>query len=523
MNKFMNALKEKNNLTYTENLALTYKSTMNGLLDLFSLGASYRTRSDIDCINLFKKAFEENETLAMKCLFYIADIREGQGERRFFRVITKWLAREHTEVMRRNLKYIPEYRRWDDLYVFVGTSLEKDAFKIMKDQLALDVQSKTPSLLAKWLKSENTSSLESRRLANKTRAYLNMSHREYRKTLSILRGRIRVLEKLMSAGKWDEIEFDKIPSRAGMIYRNAFARHDIERMKSEKEVVSYENFAKDKTTKVNAKALYPYEVVKEAMKLGRWGRCYGGSWNSYNSNFDVDLEDTNRLMVNKYWENLTDYFKGCSFNGICVADTSGSMHGDPMTVALSIAMYCAEHNTGPFANHFYTFSNNPTFLKIEGVDFVDKVQRMSEADWGGSTNVEAVFDEMLNTAIANNCSQDEIPASVIIVSDMEFNRCTCGGPRSYDRWMYGNTSNYRVDETLFETLERRWNEHGYKMPNLIFWNCQARQDNIPMKVSGHVSYVSGFSATLFEQILKGVTAYDLMFDKLDSDRYACIR
>ena len=523
MNKFMNALKEKNNLTYTENLALTYKSTTNGLLELFSLGASYRTRSDIDCINLFKKAFEENETLAMKCLFYIADIREGQGERRFFRVITKWLAREHTEVMRRNLKYIPEYRRWDDLYVFVGTSLEKDAFKIMKDQLALDVQSKTPSLLAKWLKSENTSSLESRRLANKTRAYLNMSHREYRKTLSILRGRIRVLEKLMSAGKWDEIEFDKIPSRAGMIYRNAFARHDIERMKSEKEVVSYESFAKDKTTKVNAKALYPYEVVKEAMKLGRWGRCYGGSWNSYNYNLNVDLEDTNRLMVNKYWENLTDYFKGCSFNGICVADTSGSMHGDPMTVALSIAMYCAEHNTGPFANHFYTFSNNPTFLKIEGVDFVDKVQRMSEADWGGSTNVEAVFDEMLNTAIANNCSQDEIPASVIIVSDMEFNRCTCGGPRSYDRWMYGNTSNYRVDETLFETLERRWNEHGYKMPNLIFWNCQARQDNIPMKVSGHVSYVSGFSATLFEQILKGVTAYDLMFDKLDSDRYACIR
>ena len=362
MNKFMNALKEKNNLTYTENLALTYKSTMNGLLDLFALGASYRTRSDVDCINLFKKAFEENETYAMKCLFYIADIRGGQGERRFFRIIAKWLAHEHPEVMRRNLKYIPEYRRWDDLYVFVGTSLEKDAFKIMKDQLALDVQSKTPSLLAKWLKSENTSSLESRRLANKTRAYLNMSHREYRKTLSILRGRIRVLEKLMSAGKWDEIEFDKIPSRAGMIYRNAFARHDIERMKSEKEVVSYESFAKDKTTKVNAKALYPYEVVKEAMKLGRWGRCYGGSWNSYNYNLNVDLEDTNRLMVNKYWENLTDYFKGCSFNGICVADTSGSMHGDPMTVALSIAMYCAEHNTGPFANHFYTFSNNPTFL-----------------------------------------------------------------------------------------------------------------------------------------------------------------
>lgn len=515
MNTFMNALKEKNNYTFTENGAITYRSTLNGLLDLFALGGAYRTRSDADCITLFKKAFEEDQTYAMKCLFYLADIRGGQGERRFFRVVSKWLANEHTEVMRRNLQYVPEYRRWDDLYEFVGTPLESAAFTLMYHQLQLDVQSKTPSLLAKWLKSENTSSRESRFLANKTREYFNMSHKEYRKTLSILRERIRVLERLMSAGRWDEIEFDKIPSRAGMIYKNAFARHDLERMKSEKNVQTYADFAKDKNTKVNAKALYPYEVVKKAMEYsgGAWGYYYNHGYK------DQDLNNTDRLMINKYWDNLADYFKGCSFNGICVADTSGSMYGDPLAVALSIAMYCAERNTGAFANHFFTFSSNPDFLEIQGVDFVDKVKRMSGADWGGSTNIEAVFNEMLAVAKANHCSQDEIPASVIIISDMEFDSCVVGGARNSSRWGGGP----RANETLFETIENRWNAAGYRMPLITFWNVDARQNNIPMRQEGHVNFVSGFSPVIFEQVMKGKTAIDLMMDKLDSERYACIK
>ena len=515
MNKFVTSLKNDSNRTYTENGAVTYKSTLNGLLDLFALGGAYRVRSDADVITLFSKAFRENEKYALKCLFYLRDVRGGQGERRFFRVVTKWLAREHTEAMRRNLQYVPEFGRWDDLYEFVGTPLEKDAFALIRNQLVLDTKCNTPSLLAKWLKSENTSSRTSRQLAEKTRKYLGMTCRQYRKTLSILRERIRVLERLMSAGRWDEIEFDKIPSKAGMVYKNAFARHDLERMKSEKAVQSYEDFAKDKSTKVNAKALYPYEVVKEAMAFGN------GSWGGYynRGRKSSDLNNTERLMVNKYWENLADYFKGCTFNGICVADTSGSMYGDPLAVALSIAMYCAERNKGDFANHFFTFSSNPTFVEIEGADFVDKINRMVRSDWGGSTNVEAVFDKMLSIAKQNRCTQDEIPASVIIVSDMEFNSCVRGGSRSNDRWgSYGSTA----DETLFETIEKRWRAAGYKMPNLVFWNVQARQNNIPMRVSGHVSYVSGFSPVIFEQVLKGVTAYDLMFDKLDSERYACI-
>ena len=519
MNTFMNGLTNASNFTFTENGALTHKTTKSDLLDMFAMGAAYRTRTDADVILMFRKAFKENPVYALKCLFYIRDVRGGQGERRFFRVAMHDLATQNTDAVIRNIQYIPEFGRWDDLYALVGTPAEKAALNLIKDQLSLDVQCKTPSLLAKWLKSENTSSKESVRLANITRKHLGMTHKQYRKTLSILRERINVLERLMSAGKWDEIEFDKIPSKAGMKYKNAFAKHDIDRMRADKDVQSYADFAKDTTKKVNAKALYPYECVAEAFKAMR-ANMYG-----YRSNTSMD--DTNRLMVNKYWDNLADYFNGASFNGMAIVDTSGSMCGSsadaPINVAISLGLYCAEKAKGPFANHFITFSSNPTFVKTEGVDFCDKVVRMSHADWGGSTNVEAAFDMMLDTAIKNHCPQSDIPENLVIISDMEFDSCVTSGARSHDRWGYGNyTRVTKNDLTLFEAMAEKWAAHGYKMPHLIFWNVQARQNNIPMIGHGAVSYVSGMSPSIFETIMTGKTGYDLMMEKLNSERYAVI-
>lgn len=517
MNKFSAGLKDATNFTYTENGAITHKSTGADLLDMFAMGAAMRARSDEDCIVMFQKAYHENPVYALKCLFYLRDVRGGQGERRFFRVCMKWLAKVDTDVARRNLKYVAEYGRWDDLYLFVGTPLEKDAFSFMKDQLALDVTCETPSLLAKWLKSENTSSMKSRELANKTRIAFGMNHKQYRKTLSTLRERINIVERLMSENRWDEIEFDKIPSRAGMIYKNAFARHDIERMKKNPSVQSYADFAKDDTKKVNAKALYPYECVAEAFKVM--------SGSNFGYRRQVDLDDTTRLMVNKYWDNLADYFNGASFNGMAIVDTSGSMCGAsadaPINVAISLGMYCAQKAKGPFHNQFMTFSSNPTFVEVDGVDFCDKVCRMARADWGGSTNVEAAFDLMLKTAIENNCTQEDLPKDLIVISDMEFNSCVTSGPASTDRWGYVYNTN-RPNATLFEKMKAKWRSYGYEMPRLTFWNVQARQNNIPMRDDGNVRYVSGMSPVIFEQVMKDLTAWDLMMDKLDTERYAPI-
>lgn len=508
MNKFLNGLTDATNYTYTENGAITHRTTKSDLMDLFALGGAYRNRSDADVLLLFMKAYKENPEYALKCLFYLRDCRGGQGERRFFRVCLNWLACNHGDAIARNIEYIAEFGRWDDMFALFGTPYETAALNMIKNQLSLDVQCKTPSLLAKWLPSENTSSAQTRHNGHIVREYLGMTHKQYRKTLSILRARINVLERLMSANRWDEIEFDKIPSRAGFIYRNAFARRDMIKQK-------YENFAKDTTTKVNAKTLYPYEVVHEVLEA-----CVYRTWFSHN-----EMDDVQRAMLNKYWDNLADYIKDASFNGICVADTSGSMEGRPMEVALSLAMYCATKAQGPYKDHFITFNSTPDLMKVKGFDTVDKIARLADAPWGGSTNVEAVFDLLLRTAINNHCTQDEIPENVIVISDMEFNSCVTtsqgrvGG--SYDYRTHQYLPSYDI-ETLFESMARKWAQYGYQMPKLVFWNVDARQDNIPMKDNGRVSYVSGFSPVLYEQIMKGKTGYDLMMDKLNSERYACI-
>ena len=515
MNSFLNGMKQVNNYAVTENGALTHFTTMDGLLDLFAMGAAYRTRTDEDVILLFKKAFDENPMYALKCLFYIRDVRGGQGERRFFRVATKYLAKYDTAAMQRNLIHVPEFGRWDDLFVFIGTPLETEALDVIKHQLALDAQCKTPSLLAKWMPSENTSSAKTVKTAKVVRKFLGMSPKQYRKVLSALRARINVLERLMSEGRWDEIEFDKIPSKAGIKYKNAFARHDIERMKSDKIVQSYADFAKSETTKVNAKTLYPYEVVAkalEAMGVRNWG--YG-----YSSRGAQSMDSTDRLMVNKYWDNLADYFKGKTFNGLAVVDTSASMRGQdaasPINVAISLGMYCAERAKGPFAGHYVAFSRTPRLVSIEGVDFCDKVKRIYDANLCENTNIEATFDMLLNTAIANHCSQDDLPQNIMIISDMEFDQGTSQG------WGYNRTT-FNA-KTLMEQIRVKWANHGYRMPHLIYWNVQARQNNIPEDIGcGLVSYVSGMSPSIFDTIMSGKTGYDLMMEKLNNERYAVI-
>lgn len=492
MNSFLDNLDNADNYTLTENMAVTHKTTKSKVLDMFAMGGSYRNRSDADCINLFINALEENEALAMKCLFYLRDVRGGQGERRFFRVCFKWLCDNNPEAAKRNLEYLSEYGRWDDLiYVTVGTKLEDYALFLIKEQLVLDMESKTPSLLAKWLPSENASSHKTRKMAIKVRTYLKMTHKEYRKALAELRKRINIVERLMSENRWDEIEFDKIPSKAGLIYKNAFARRDLIAKK-------YEIFAKDANTKVNAKVLYPYDVAHRAFN------CY-----------DKDYNSTDRLMIQKYWDALPDYYKGREENGLAIVDTSGSMSGQPLEVAVSLGAYIAERGHGPFANHFITFSSRPELIRFEGVDITDKFNRARRADWKMNTDLESVFKLLLRTAQKENTKPEDMPTRLYILSDMEFDGCLT------DDW-YSHSSQDEV-ETLLEKIAREWKEAGYELPPVVFWNLQCRQSNIPA-MGGRFSYVSGFSAVMLETILSGKDGYDLMIAKLvDSGRYDVIK
>ena len=495
---YLDRLKEATNYTFTENGALTHKSTLSGLYDLFSLGGAYRSRTEEECITLFLKAYAEDPVYALKCLFYLRDARGGQGERRFFRVVFKYLACNDFERVRGLVKYIPEFGRWDDLFALKGTALYFEALELIKQQLALDMECRTPSLLAKWLPSENASSPATISHGNDVRRYLNMTHKQYRKTLSILRDRINVVEKLMSSNQWDKIEFDKIPSKAGLIYKNAFARRDIIKAK-------YEAFAKDENTKVNAGTLYPYEVVHKALE----GFSWRGEWIH---------TDTDRAIVNKYWANLTDYFDGATLNALAVVDTSGSMTSSynnsnirPIDVAISLGLYCADKAQGPFHNHYISFASRPQLIDTTAPDFCQAVYDVYKTNLVDNTNLEAVFDLLLNTAVRNNMKQEELPNSIIIISDMEIDDA------QRHRW---DEPSLNV-ETQMEGLRKEWAARGYRLPNLIYWNVNARHDNI-LDLGPNVSCVSGCSPVIFKQVLTGKTGFDLMMDKLNEDRYSCI-
>lgn len=495
MNSFLCNLKNEDNYTLTENCGIAYKSTLNPVYDLFALGSAYRTRSDEDCIVLFMKAYDENPELALKCLFWIRDCRGGAGERRFFRVVYHYLCEIEDKNAWFNLKNISEYGRWDDLiYIALGTKFQDTAFEILKKQLGLDIQCKTPSLCAKWIPSENASSVKTKAAANAFRKYLGMSHKQYRKMLSILRERINIVERLMSENRWDEIEFDKIPSKAGLVYKNAFARRDIIAKK-------YETFAKSKDTKVNAATLYPYEVV--AKVIDNWGNWNPRSW------IDTDVD---RAMINKYWENLPDYLNGEPMKMMCVVDTSDSMCGNssaaPINIAISLGMYCAERLGGPFKNHYISFSSRPQLIETTGIDFCDKVSRIYDTNLCSNTNLAATFDLLLETA--KKSDPEDIPETIVVISDMEIDYMSTG------QWSEKTT------QTEMEKIKAKWRAAGIKCPKLVYWNVNARHDTI-LDAGPDVSFVSGASPTIFKQVLTGKTGWDLCLETINSPRYERIK
>lgn len=474
MNTFLNGLKYNTNFTLTENGGLTHKSTMSKVLDLFGLGGAYRWRDDADCIDLFKPAFKEDPELAVKCLFYLRDIREGAGERRFFRVCFKWLIENEPEAAAKLIEYIPEFGRWDDIYVAFDTPLEDKALTIIRRQLEIDLTTDYPSLCGKWLKSINATSEETCRLGEKTRKGLGLSQKEYRKMLARLRDRINVLEGLMSRREWNKIDFSKIPSIAGYRYANTFTYKNETRDR-------YLEFINNKDTKVNATVLDPVAIADKVI----YGRRMETS------------------VLQKYWDNLKDYYNGREERGIAVVDVSGSMAGTPMAAAVGMGMYIAERGAGPFKDHFITFSGNPDLVEITGDNIVEKMQNCISSGWGFNTNMEKVLELILNTAVETNCPEEEMPERLYIFSDMHFD-IALSDPFGMD--------------TLFEAYQKKFAECGYRLPQVIFWNLRAAGNVIPAIGEGF-SYVSGFSLNMLEGILSGLDGYDLMLAKLESPRY----
>jgi len=475
MNTLINAIENKQNLTTTENGAATLKSTLKATVDFFGLGASLRTRTDEDVISLFSKAFAEDPLVAVKTLFYIRDIRGGQGERKTFRTCLTWLAKEYPEVATKNLQNVVEFGRWDDLFCLRGTFLWRgNALPMIREVW----WSNKSSLMFKWLKSENTSSEDSRRIAQEIRSFLGVSPRTYRKKLSEKRAELDVVERKMCSKDWDKINYKGVPSKAALKYKGAFEKHDG---------VRYGQFIADvksgKTT-INAGTLYPYDIVE---------KCFA-------------RDDSPTLDV--LWSSLPNYSDNDSGNGIVVADVSGSMSGRPMAVSISLAMYISERNKGAFKDRFITFSDNPTLQKVVGNNIRERVSNLQSADWGMSTDLESVFDLILDTAKEHNIPAAELPSKIYIVSDMEFNQA-CHSPSS----------------TLFERINQKYEQANYKCPDLVFWNVNARNTQSPIRHDQNgTCLVSGCSPSILKSLISGsiVSPEQVMLDTINVNRYSVV-
>lgn len=471
MNRLIKSIESEQNYTLTENGALTHKSTFNSLLDFYGLGGALRTRSESDILSLFRKAFADDKLLTLKALFNTRDARGGKGERRTFLVILKWLGDNYPQIVKKNLENIVFFGRYDDLFALEGTKAWKDTLTYWGEEWNKGFE--TNSLIFKWAKSCNTSSKESRRIGNILRTHLGLSQKEYRETLTEMRRQTNVVEPIMCNNDWDRIDFCKVPSKASLTYKDAFRKHETSR---------YEKFLEDVKSgkaKINASTLFPYEIVEKV--------------------FRGDQSDTLDVL----WDALPDYVSGDENNGIVVADVSGSMIGRPMAVSISLAIYFAERNNGAFKDKFITFSDSPSMESVKGHNIREKVQNLSHADWKMSTNLQSVFNLILTTAIKHNVPQSDMPDSVYIVSDMEFN------------WATGGNTNYDAIRAKYELA-------GYKQPNLVFWNVNARNDQSPITHdSNGTCLVSGCSPSILKNLLSGtfVTPMGIMMDTLEDERY----
>ena len=480
----LEVLKKTANKTYTENGAVTYRTSGKDCLDLFASIGALRHADDRDICNRFLKAYAENRDLAMKILFYARDVRGGLGERRVFRSILTWLASNEKGSVVKNLPFIAEYGRWDDVLVLLKTPCREEALTLLKEQFRADLaaldDSGDISLLGKWLPSVNASNRETVMLAKMIAKAFGLSDRDYRKALVKLRARIRIIENNLREKDYS-FDYAKQPSKAMFKYRKAFLRNDGERYGAFLQKVERGE------AELHTGTLMPYELVE---------RAYGCS-------------EEERRSLDITWRMLEDFTT--DENALVVADGSGSMYWNskpmPAAVAQSLAIYFAEHNKGKFHNHFLTFSMTPQLVEIKGNDFVEKVRCCKTFDECANTNLEAVFDLVLQAAAENHVPQAEMPAKLYIISDMEFDTCV------------ENSS-----MTNFENAKASYASAGYKLPDLVFWNVDSRHEQQPVKENDRgVALVSGNSPRIFSMVMDGeLNPYAFMLSVIDTERYAPI-
>ena len=463
----------------TENGMTTHSSTLNMCVDLFFTIGAMRGQDKQRLINTFVKAYTESPLTATKLLFWARDVRGGAGERQIFRDLITYLANsKNADVLRKNLSLVSEYGRWDDLLILIGTPLEKDALDLIANALK-----DGNGLCAKWMPRPHIKNREKKRWANAVRKHMKMTPKAFRKMLV---EHTNVVESLMCSKEFGAIEYSKIPSKAMSDYMKAFGRNDYERFSA------YLNSVDKGETKINAGAVYPYDIVKNMQ---------------HGSSKGADTQ----------WNALPNYMEGNAERLLPMVDVSGSMDcaagGNSnvtcMNVAISLGLYISERNEGPFKDAFITFTSEPTLQYLKGS--LSERYRQIKGPVGYNTNLEAAFTMLLNKAVTNNVPAEEMPTMILVLSDMEFDNSSVRGMKN---------------ATAQEMIRTMYEKAGYEMPKLVYWNIQSRHgNNNPVKFDeSGTCLVSGFSPSILKNLLAGkeMTPLSMMLSVIESDRYKSI-
>lgn len=478
MNSFVQSIRNASDYTTTTNGAKTLKSTSSANLDLFARIGSSR---GVDLSKGFDLAMAEDPNLALRMLLWVRDVRHGSGERETFRALIKHMEnnRDYHELLELMIPKIPEFGRWDDILVFRSSKFKSIAYSVYADALKSG-----NALAAKWAPREKANKQSDRLIAKELIAHIGCTPKEYRKMIVKL---TNCVESQMCASNWDEINFSHVPSVASRRYMKAFSRH----------TTNYKTYLEalkngDPTVKINASAIFPHDVLNNLEMMA-----------------GDDLQ-----AIEAQWAALPNYMN--SKRILPVIDVSSSMDSmvpgtrySHMHIAISLGMYVAEKNTGPFKDVFLTFATNPALEVIRKGNIRDRYLQIKNANWSGSTDLQAAFNLILNHAIQNDVSQEEMPEIVIIPSDMQFNQA--------DRnW-----------KTNFEAIKGKFDSYGYKMPRLVFWNMSCHR-NAQTKSNEHgVSLISGFSPAILQSALSDTeipekTPMDTMLETLLVERYSII-
>ena len=472
MNTFVNAVVNQD--ARTTNGMKARKSTANAVVDLFYNAGASRGKNIVPA---FAAAMAENRELALRVAAWLRDVRGGAGERESFRSIMCYLEKNDVEAAKAILTKVPELGRWDDIFVFESDVMKSAAFTMLGDALRAK-----NGLAAKWTPRQG-------KLAAEIRQYFGMSPKFYRKSLVEM---TKVVETQMCAKEWDSINFSHVPSVAASRYKQAFNRNTPSYAAYVASLVKGDS----PEVKVNAGAVYPYDVLK--------GRIGGY----------MKFDKTESDLVQKQWEALPNFVGDA--NILPLVDVSGSMscpaggHGSKsgvtcMEVAVSLGLYLADKNEGKFKDTFLTFSDKPELLNLKG-NINQKIDQMVKSDWGMSTNLHKAFERILDVAVKGGVPQEEMPAMVLILSDMQFNQCV------------------KHDDSAMQMIARKYTEAGYTLPKVVFWNLNAAYGNAPVKFdTSGTALVSGFSPAVVKPLLAGdletFTPESVMLKTIMDDRY----